>query len=91
MLARMKGRDYELPAALGLSEPCKSLLHAMLQPDPQARVKMAGIMADPWFLTHLPPNAINMNEGYLAKPRPCAQVQCVLGGVGCRRVVLAAC
>jgi len=33
----------------------------------------AGIMADPWFRTDLPPDALNMNDKYLANTRTCAQ------------------
>lgn len=75
MLQKMKTQDYKIPESLNLTPECCKLLHAMLQPSIDQRIKMAGIMSDPWFLTHLPPNAINMNDGYLAKPRPCAQTE----------------
>jgi serine/threonine-protein kinase SRK2 len=75
MLQKMKTQDYKIPESLNLTPECCKLLHAMLQPSIDQRMKMAGIMSDPWFLTHLPPNAINMNDGYLAKPRPCAQTE----------------
>jgi serine/threonine-protein kinase SRK2 len=75
MLQKMKTEDYHIPESINLTPECCKLLRAMLQPDPEQRVKMAGIMSDSWFLTHLPPNAINMNDGYLAKPRPCAQTE----------------
>lgn len=75
MLRKMKSQDYQLPESLHLTPECRNLLKQMLQPDPKQRIKMAEIMKDPWFLTHLPPNAINMNDGYLAKPRPCHQTE----------------
>jgi serine/threonine-protein kinase SRK2 len=75
MLTKMKTEDYQIPESLNLTPECCSLLRAMLQPSIEQRIKMSGIMSDPWFLTHLPPNAINMNDGYLAKPRPCAQTE----------------
>ena len=75
MLQKMKTEDYHIPESLHLTPECCTLLRAMLQPNTEQRIKMSGIMSDPWFLTHLPPNAINMNDGYLAKPRPCAQTE----------------
>jgi hypothetical protein len=75
MLQKMKTEDYQIPPSLNLTPECCKLLRAMLQPHTEQRIKMSGIMSDPWFLTHLPPNAINMNDGYLAKPRPCAQTE----------------
>jgi serine/threonine-protein kinase SRK2 len=81
MLHKMKRQEYHMPDALGLSEACKALLQQMLQPDPAQRIRMADIMRDAWFLTHLPPNAINMNDGYLAKPRPCAQSEGDIRGI----------
>lgn len=56
-----------------LSAECKNLLRQLLHPDSEKRVKMAGIMADPWFRTDLPPDALNMNDKYLANTRTCTQ------------------
>jgi len=34
---------------------------------------LSGIMADPWFRTDLPPDALHMNDKYLANTRSCPQ------------------
>jgi hypothetical protein len=73
MLKKMKAQEYHLPDSLNLTPECKALLRALLHPESEKRVKMAGIMADPWFRTDLPPDALNMNDKYLANTRPCPQ------------------
>lgn len=87
MLKKMKSSDYYLPESLGLTPECKALLHKLLHPDWTKRVKMPEIMADPWFRTDLPPDALNMNERYLANTRTCAQTEAggssVRVGLGC--------
>lgn len=62
MLEKMKTQDYYLPDSLGLTPECKGLLQKLLHPDWSTRIKVAGIMADPWFQTDLPPDALNMND-----------------------------
>lgn len=74
MLKKMRGRDFDLPAdALGLTPRCAALLRRLLEPDEGRRIRMEEVLADPWFLTDLPPDALKMNEKYLASSRPCAQ------------------
>jgi serine/threonine-protein kinase SRK2 len=73
MLKKMKAQEYHLPDSLNLTPECKALLRALLHPESDKRVKMAGIMADAWFRTDLPPDALNMNDKYLANTRPCPQ------------------
>ncbi|WIA16599.1 hypothetical protein OEZ85_013266 [Tetradesmus obliquus] len=73
MLKKMKAQEYHLPDSLNLTPECKALLKALLHPESEKRVKMAGIMADAWFRTDLPPDALNMNDKYLANTRPCPQ------------------
>lgn len=75
MLKKMKSRDFELPPSLGLSPACSSLLRRLLEPDENARIRMEEIMQDPWFLTDLPPDALKMNDKYLASSRPCQQTE----------------
>lgn len=73
MLKKMKGQEYFLPDSLGLTPECKNLLRQLLHPDWNERIKVAGIMADPWFRTDLPPDALNMNDRYIANTRTCTQ------------------
>lgn len=84
MLKKMKSSDYYLPESLGLTPECKALLHKLLHPDWTKRVKIPEIMADPWFRTDLPPDALNMNERYLANTRTCTQTEA--GGCSSRRL-----
>ena len=70
---RMKAQDYALPDSLGLTPECRTLLKSLLHPDVATRIPMAGIMADPWFRTDLPPDALTMNDKYLANTRTCTQ------------------
>ena len=67
------------------STECKNLLRLLLHPDSDKRIKMQGIMADPWFRTDLPPDALNMNDKYLANTRTCVQTEDEI-----RAIVLAA-
>eukprot|EP00879_Flechtneria_rotunda_P000411 GHRR01000505.1.p1 GENE.GHRR01000505.1~~GHRR01000505.1.p1 ORF type:complete len:321 (+),score=76.98 GHRR01000505.1:171-1133(+) len=74
MLRKMKNQEYYLPDSLNLSPECKNLLKQLLHPEVEKRIKMQGIMADPWFRTDLPPDALNMNDKYLSqKQRSCPQ------------------
>ena len=73
MLKKMKASDYYLPESLGLTSECKALLHKLLHPDWTKRVKIPEIMADAWFRTDLPPDALNMNDRYIANTRSCTQ------------------
>jgi hypothetical protein len=49
---------------------CLDLLHKMLLPDPEQRIKMDEIIPHPWFVTNLPPEASTMNLTYLKAPLP---------------------
>jgi hypothetical protein len=40
---------YEMPDSL--SSDCQALLRRLLHPDPALRIKMEGVLRDPWFLT----------------------------------------
>lgn len=73
MLKKMKAQDYYLPDSLGLTSECKSLLQKLLHPDWTKRCKIPEIMQDPWFRTDLPPDALNMNDRYIANTRACTQ------------------
>lgn len=73
MLQKIKAADYYLPDSLGLSPECKALLKKLMHPDWKARVKIPEIMADPWFKADLPPDALNMNDRYIANTRTCQQ------------------
>lgn len=73
MLKKMKASDYYLPDSLNLTPECKGLLNKLLHPDWTKRVKIPEIMADPWFRTDLPPDALNMNDRYIANTRTCTQ------------------
>lgn len=73
MLKKMKNQEYYLPDSLGLTPECKNLLRQLLHPDWERRIKVAGIMADPWFRTDLPPDALHMNDRYIANTRTCTQ------------------
>jgi hypothetical protein len=97
MVKLMKASEYALPDSLGLTPECKALLKALLHPDSAQRITMAGIMADPWFRTDLPPDALTMNDRYIKNTRKCAQSDqgaaapgqgtlcwCVLGARGVR-------
>ena len=84
MLKKMKNQEYYLPDSLGLTPECKNLLRQLLHPDWERRVKVGGIMADPWFRTDLPPDALNMNDRYIANTRTCTQSEDgTCAAVGC--------
>lgn len=66
MLDKMVNKNYVIPENVRISTECLDLLQKMLNPDPNARLTMEGIMAHPWFVTNLPPEAATMNTTYLA-------------------------
>ncbi|KAF6250539.1 kinase-like domain-containing protein [Scenedesmus sp. NREL 46B-D3] len=49
LLEQMASQAYELPNTL--SRDCQALLRRLLHPDPAQRIKMDGVLRDPWFLT----------------------------------------
>ncbi|KAI8474561.1 MAG: ser/thr kinase [Monoraphidium minutum] len=66
LLARLRGGPRPAaPRALGLSRECAHLLQRMLDPDPAARISVAEILQDPWFLTSMPAKALAMNDHYV--------------------------
>jgi serine/threonine-protein kinase SRK2 len=67
---KIKAQDYILPDSLNLTQECKTLLRALLQPDPSQRVSMAGILANPWFKADLRHDALTMNVHYLNSSLP---------------------
>lgn len=71
LLHSMQNRRYELP--FSLSRECKELITEMLDPDDELRITMPEILAHPWFSVDLPPDALSMNDKYLASNRRCAQ------------------
>ncbi|KIZ02869.1 hypothetical protein MNEG_5087 [Monoraphidium neglectum] len=70
ILERMLTQDHAFPADLALSEGCRDLICRMLAPDPRARIRVPEVLAHPWFQINLPPEAIEMNERYLAAGLP---------------------
>jgi hypothetical protein len=74
VLERMVRLDVAFPPGLALTPECRDLIGRMLAPDPARRIRVADILAHPWFLANLPPRATAMNERYLdASPPPGAQ------------------
>jgi serine/threonine-protein kinase SRK2 len=73
LLRKMKAQEYHLPDHVNLTQGCKALLRELLQPNPKRRVKMGGVLADPWFMTELPPDALTMNDRWLASKHACRQ------------------
>ncbi len=49
-----------------ISAECRDLLCRTLVADPRQRISMADIQRHCWFLTNLPPEAVSMNDNYLA-------------------------
>jgi hypothetical protein len=45
MLKKMRSRELDVPAHLGISVPCLQLLHRLMDPDPSARITVPEIMA----------------------------------------------
>ena len=66
----MHTQDYFLPDNLGLTPECKALLKQLLHPDQHQRISTQEILANPWFATDLPTEALTMNERYAAMPPP---------------------
>jgi hypothetical protein len=49
-----------------ISSECRDLLCRTLVADPAQRISMSDIQRHRWFLTNLPPEAVSMNDNYLA-------------------------
>lgn len=55
---------YEMPDSL--SSCCQALLRRLLHPDPLQRIKMEGVLRDPWFLTGTSVSKLKVALGNLA-------------------------
>lgn len=66
MMNRILAMQWNIPHDADISVECKDLLCRMLVPEPSQRITMQQIQHHPWFLTHLPPDAVSMNDNFLA-------------------------
>eukprot|EP00878_Enallax_costatus_P016044 GHUV01016820.1.p1 GENE.GHUV01016820.1~~GHUV01016820.1.p1 ORF type:complete len:378 (+),score=126.63 GHUV01016820.1:1498-2631(+) len=66
LTAQLSAQDLTIPDSAKLSPYCVDLMMQLLQPDRTRRIAMEDILAHPWFQTDLPPNALTMNQGYVA-------------------------
>ena len=64
--------SYELPQALSISESCTDLLSRLLDPDPSRRATAEQVLKHPWFLSDLPPGALQLNNTLLRWQKGCA-------------------
>jgi anti-sigma factor RsiW len=81
MLRQMRAREVELPEWLGLTPGCVALLNRLLEPEPGKRATVADVMEDAWFRVDLPPNALGMNDKYLALPPAAEQTEAEIEAV----------
>lgn len=73
MYEKMVNQRYYIPRETNITEECLDLLRRMLLPEPSARLSMEAIMAHPWFVKNLPPEAVDMVTKYLALPPAAGQ------------------
>lgn len=73
MLNKMMAMEYAIPHGVDVSPEGLDLLQRMLLPKPEERITMDQILAHPWFLANLPPEAATMNETYSRAPYPAGQ------------------
>lgn len=66
MMQRILRMEWSIPADVEVSPECRDLLCKLLVGDPRHRLTMAQIQQHPWFLTNLPPDALAMNDNFLA-------------------------
>jgi serine/threonine-protein kinase SRK2 len=66
MMDRISRMQLALPDSVEISPECRDLLCRTLVADPSARITMSDIQRHRWFLTNLPPEAVSMNDNYLA-------------------------
>jgi serine/threonine-protein kinase SRK2 len=65
MMRRIVNMQWSMPAGVEISAQVKDLLSKLLVADPAKRLSMQDIQRHPWFLTHLPPDALTMNTNFL--------------------------
>jgi serine/threonine-protein kinase SRK2 len=70
ILERINTMQWVMPAGVVVSEDAHDLLRKMLIPDADRRISIEEIQVHPWFTTHLPPNALNMNTSFMTSPEP---------------------
>eukprot|EP00884_Botryococcus_braunii_P019876 jgi/Botrbrau1/6572/Bobra.40_2s0035.1 len=66
---RMINKEIDVPSTPIVSNGGRELILNILEPDPDRRITMEEVLANPWFLQELPPGALDMNESFL-KPLP---------------------
>lgn len=64
-LQRIAAVDYSIPSALFLSADLSNLLSQILVSDPKKRATLSEIQQHPWFCSHLPQEARDMNDNCL--------------------------
>ena len=65
-ILRILGAQWSFPSEILTSPECKDLLAKILVADPTQRLTIRGIVEHSWFQMGLPPNAMSMNDAYLA-------------------------
>lgn len=70
MLERINNMQWITPPGVTISVEVNDLLRQLLVPDADRRITIEQIQQHPWFKTHLPPNALNMNTGFMNSPEP---------------------
>lgn len=66
MMNRILSVQWAIPDDADITSECRDLLSRMLIPEPSQRITMEQIQHHPWFCMHLPPDAIRMNDNFLA-------------------------
>ncbi|KAG1674284.1 hypothetical protein FOA52_013473 [Chlamydomonas sp. UWO 241] len=66
IMANILAMRWAIPKDAEVSPECLDLLSRLIVADPAQRLNMAQIQAHPWFLTNLPPEALNMNDTCIA-------------------------
>lgn len=50
----------QVPVSPGAQE----VIYRLLDPDPNTRMTLHELLANPWFLKHLPPGSLESNDAY---------------------------
>lgn len=66
MMQRILHTEWSIPADVDVTPECRDLLRKLLVGDPSKRLSMVAIQKHPWFLANLPPDALAMNDNFLA-------------------------
>lgn len=66
MMGRILSMQWSMPADVPITPECRDLLTRLLEADPMRRATMQQISQHPWFLQNLPPDALAMNQNFLA-------------------------